>query len=121
MRKQFYIVGQLSDGHVPGYVFRRFTVPVREVEGMWIPDGEPTEETHLYDQAEIAIDLDHWQVNTTNTAGSLDDIVGPSGWKVMARDWLPDDYVPPPDGEIEQRRKDAIAYLKKMGVWRDPS
>jgi hypothetical protein len=121
VRRQYYIAGRLSGGDIAGYLFRRFAVSVRESEGRWVPDGPPIEETHLYDPVEIALDLEHWQIHTTNTAGKLDDMPCPEGWRVMARDWLPDDYSPPAEGEIEQRRKDAIEHLKKMGVWRDPS
>ena len=37
-------------------VFRQFAVPVRQVEGMWVPAGRWQEETHLYDAMDMATD-----------------------------------------------------------------
>ncbi len=119
MKKQYYILGQLSDGKIKGYIFRYFTVPVHQVEGLWVPAGQSTEETHLYDQASIALDLMHWQVHTDNTAGKLDDLPCPDGWTVMARDWLPDDYKPPAEGDVEARREEGIRFLRGLGLWKD--
>ncbi len=119
MRYQEYIIGrELAPDN---YDLRQFSVPVHQVDGKWVPAGEPFEETHLSDRFDMMLSIYEFQVYTDNTCGKLDDMPCPEGWKVMAREWLPDDYVPPSPEEIEQRRKDAIEHLKKMGVWRDPS
>jgi hypothetical protein len=119
MRFQEYIIGkEFARGD---YDLRKFSVPVHRVDGKWVPAGEPFEETHLTDRLDMMISIDEFQIHTDNTEGKLDDMPCPAGWKVMTREWLPDDYVPPSLEEIEQRRKDAIEHLKKMGVWRDPS
>lgn len=121
MKHQYYIIGREVAGDISGWEFRRFTTPVREVEGMWVPSGHPTEETDLWDQVELALDVDEFIVHTDNTAGKLDDLPCPDGWKVLARDWLPDDYAPPTKEEQDAKTAEAIAHLRKLGVWRDPS
>jgi hypothetical protein len=121
LRYQHYIIGQEVPGDITGWQFRRFTAPVHNVEGMWVPSSPPSEETHLWDQVELALQIDDFIVHTDNTAGKLDDLPCPDGWRVLARDWLPDDYVPPAKEELDAKTEAAIEHLKKLGVWRDPS
>lgn len=119
MRYQYYIVGrETAPNH---YDLRRFTMPVHSVGGQWVAASDPTEETHLCNRFDLLMDVDEFQVHTDNTAGKLDDLPCPDGWRVLARDWLPDDYAPPTPEEVEQQRAEAIEHLKKLGVWRDPS
>jgi hypothetical protein len=119
MRYQEYIIGRELGPR--RYDLRQFSVPVHQVDGKWVPAGEPFEETHLTDHLAMMISVDEFQIHTDNTCGKLDDMPCPAGWKVMTREWLPDDYTPPTQEEVDQRTKDAIDKLRQMGVWRDPS
>lgn len=121
MRYQEYIIGKEICSNPCIYDFRKFSVPIHSVAGSWLPAGEPFEETHLCHRFDMMISVYEFQVYTDNTCGYLDDMPCPEGWLVMARYWLPDDYVPPTEEEVEEQRQAAIGHLKKMGVWRDPS
>lgn len=117
MKYQMYIIGkELAPNH---YDLRQFSVPVHQVEGLWVPAGTPTEETDLTHRFEIILNIYEFQVYTDNTCGKLDDLPCPEGWKVMAREWLPDDYVPPTKEDVARKDAEAIAHLRKLGVWKD--
>lgn len=117
MRKQCYIIGRELGPRT--YDLRQFSVPVSQVDGKWAPAGEPFEETHLTDHLEMMIAVDEFQIHTDNSCGPLDDLPCPDGWKVMAREWLPDDYTPPTEDEVRARDEAAIQKMKDMGMWKD--
>lgn len=121
MKYQYCIIGKDFGSARPEYMFRRFRFPVVRDGDTWVvdPSSVMLEETHLYEQDDLIDELEYWQIHTDNTAGKLDALPCPEGWKVMARDWLPDDYVPPSKADLQQRRAQAIEHLKKMGVWKD--
>lgn len=117
MKYQGYIIGkELAPNN---YDLRQFSVPVHQVDGAWFPAGKPHEETSITHRLDMVMSVHEFQVHTDNTCGPLDDLPCDDGWKVMARYWLPDDYVPPTPDDVERGRQEAIDHLKKMGVWKD--
>lgn len=117
MKYQYYIIGrEASPNH---YDLRRFVVPVHDVGGQWVPAGEATEETDIWHRFDLMLDINEFQIHTDNTAGKLDDLPCPDGWRVLARDWLPDDYAPPTAEEMELKTKEAVEHLRKIGIWKD--
>lgn len=122
MKYQYCIVGKnFGSADQPGYMFRRFRFPVVRDGDTWIADPAAVmlEETHLYTQDDLIEELEYWQIHTDNSAGGLDDLTCPSGWKVFARDWLPDDYRPPSEADVAKRHAEAVAFLKNLGLWKD--
>lgn len=117
MKYQMYIIGKEVAPNQ--YDLRQFSVPVHLVDGKWLPAGEPHEETDITDRLDMILSVHEFQVGTDNTFGQLDDMPCPEGWKVMVREWLPDDYIPKTKEQDEVERQAAIQKLKDMGVWKD--
>jgi hypothetical protein len=94
--------------------FRQFYVPVEERDGTWVTCGPMREETDRLTQGSIFVGLSAYEGSGAEPAGPLDGIDAPPGWSVVARMWLPDNYVPPSDEVREEGYRRAEAYLKEM-------
>jgi hypothetical protein len=95
--------------------YRIFSVPVHQVDGRWVPAGEPTEETHLWPAFDVAFEVDSDRIHGSHdNPGPLDDIPAPPGWTVVRRAWLPDDYVVPTPDEVEEEERKNLAWLKEQ-------
>lgn len=117
MKYQKYVIVRLPEPDTGMPEYRRFSVPVRQESGRWVPAGTPFDETHLYDADDIAIDVFFAREQGTATeGGTLDDIPAPVGWGVVTREWLPDNYSPPSKQEMRQRNIDMLRDLKTMGA-----
>lgn len=112
MKYQYYVITPDPEPqHQP--VFRMFMVPVHEVDGQWKPSGPATE---LDEPSEdLSLNVIAWRIYGASPGiGKLDDITPPRGWTVVARDWLPDDYVPPTQAERDQAERDAMVHWRKI-------
>lgn len=117
MKYQKYVIVRLPEPDTGLPEYRRFSVPVRERDGRWLPAGKPYEETHLYDEDTIALDVFFAREHGVAEAGGpLSDIPAPDGWGVVTREWLPDNYTPPSKQEMRQRDIDMLRDLKTMGA-----
>lgn len=94
--------------------FRQFYVPVEERDGTWVTCGPMREETDRVTQGSIVVGLSAYEGSEMEPAGPLEDIAAPDGWRVVARMWLPDDYVPPSAEVLEEGYRRARAYLREM-------
>jgi hypothetical protein len=94
--------------------FRQFYVPVEDRDGRWLPCGKMREE-HVSPGAMLT-GVSEYECGGNDTCGPLEDIPAIEGWKVVARLWLPDDYVPPSAEVLEEGLRRAREYLAKM--WR---
>ena len=94
--------------------FRQFYVPVEERDGTWVTCGPMREETDRVTQGSIFCGLAEYEGSEMEPAGPLEDIAAPHGWQVVARMWLPDDYVPPSAEVLEEGYRRARAYLQEM-------
>jgi len=94
--------------------FRQFYVPVEERDGTWVPCGPMREETDRYTQGSIFAGVCAYEGSGIDPAGPLDGVPAPDGWRVVARMWLPDDYVPPSAEVLEEGYRRARAYLRRM-------
>jgi hypothetical protein len=117
MGYQKYAIVRLPEPETGMPEYRLFSVPVRSESGRWVSAGTRYEETHLYDEDTIAIDV-HFarQHGTATEGGALDGIPAPDGWGVVTKEWLPDDYTPPSKQELRQRDIDMLRDLKGMGA-----
>ena len=94
--------------------YRIFSVPVHQVDGRWVPAGEPTEETHLWPEFDLAFEVDQDRIHgQCDAGGPLDGIQAPDGWTVVRRAWLPDDYVVPTPQQVEEQERKNLAWLKE--------
>lgn len=117
MKYQKYVIVRLPEPETGLPEYRRFSVPVRKEAGRWIPAGVPYDETHLYDEDTIALDVFFAREHGTATeGGALDDIPAPDGWGVVTREWLQDNYTPPSKQEVRQRDIDMLRVLKTVGA-----
>lgn len=94
--------------------FRQFYVPVEERDGTWVTCGPMREETDRYTQGSIFAEVCAYEGSGIDPAGPLEDIATSDGWQVVARMWLPDDYVPPSAEVLEEGYRRARAYLRRM-------
>lgn len=113
MKYQFYVIAKPDPDY--GEAYRAFSVPVREIEGQWVPCGKPYEETHLHSRPGLGLHVVSYDA-ASSTCGPLNGIDCPDGWEVMSRTWLPDDYTPPSAPEMRHSMIDAARKLKDMGV-----
>lgn len=113
MKYQFYVIAKPDPDC--GEEYRAFSVPVREIDGQWVPCGKPYEETHLHSRPGLGLHVVSYDP-ASSTCGPLGGIECPPGWEVMSRTWLPDDYTPPSAAEMRHRMIDAARKLKDMGV-----
>lgn len=113
MKYQFYVIAKPDPEH--GEEYRAFSVPVRELDGQWVPCGKPYEETHLHSRPGLGLHAVSYDP-ASSTCGPLAGMECPPGWEVMSRTWLPDDYTPPSAAEVRHRMIDAARKLKDMGV-----
>lgn len=117
MKYQKYVIVRLPEPDTGMPEYRRFSVLVRQQSGRWLPAGAPYEETHLYNDDTIALDVFFAREHgTADEGGPLSDIPAPDGWGVVTREWLPDDYTPPSKQELRQRDIDILRDLKTMGA-----
>lgn len=94
--------------------FRQFYVPVEERNGQWVMCGPMREETGRVTQGSIFAGLSAYEGAGIEPAGSLDEIDTPPGWRVVARSWLPDNYVPASAEVLEEGYRRAADYLKEL-------
>lgn len=113
MKYQEIIMGQQPDADT--FLYRRFAVPVSMQGGRWLPAGPMREETHRFTKmAMMLADAEYDEV--TSDCGLLSDIEPPDGWKVLARLWLPDDYVPQSDEVTQHARREAVKQMLDLGI-----
>lgn len=100
------------------YNFRRFAVPVSMQDGRWLPAGPMREETHRHSKMAMALAAAEYDESTSD-CGPLSDIEAQAGWEVIARLWLPDDYVPASDEVRSHSRREALKHLAERGLVSD--
>lgn len=110
MKYQQIIMAQLSSGKATA--FRQFYVPVHESNGSWLPCG-PMREEHV-SAASMFGSVSDYEHGCGTSCGALSDIPPMSGWTVVARLWLPDDYVPESAEVRDEGEKRASEYLRRM-------
>lgn len=114
MKYQQYVVARrCQDG---SHDLRRFRTKVIQSGEAWLPDGAPIEEHPT--PADMLLDIGEYE-DSAGDFGPLTEITPPDGWTVVARLWLPDNYVPESQEVADEHRKRAIAKLRSMGLWRD--
>jgi len=111
--QQYVVAKRRPDG---SHNFRRFRTRVVQHGDSWLPDGDPIEETAP--PADMMLDVGEYE-ESVDDVGPLTEITPPDGWTVVARLWLPDDYVPESQEVRDEHRNRAIARLRSMGLWRD--
>jgi hypothetical protein len=97
------------------YQFRRFVVPVSMKDGVWLPNGPMREETHRFPKGVLMLGAAEYD-EATSDCGPLSDIYAPEGWEVIARLWLPDNYVPASDEVMQHGEREAIQTLLERGL-----
>ena len=97
------------------YNFRRFAVPVSMQDGRWLPAGPMREETHRFTKMAMML-ADAEYDEAASDCGPLSDIPAPERWEVLARLWLPDDYVPASDEVMQHSEREAIKHLLERGL-----
>lgn len=112
MKYQYYIITPNPEPREQP-VYRMFMHPVEQVDGEWKQSGDAKEIDGHSDEFDLNVIA--WRIyGAAPGIGKLDDIKPPTGWTVVARDWLPDDYVPPTQAEVEQAERDAIVHWRKI-------
>lgn len=112
MKYQYYVITPDPEPREQA-VYRMFIMPVHEVDGEWRQAGEAKELEG--DSEEVEMNVIAWRIyGRPPGIGHLDEVKPPRGWTVVARDWLPDDYVPPTDAEREQAERDALGHWQKI-------
>lgn len=91
---------------------RQFYAPVDDASGRWRPRGDLREQQ--VPQAAMFGSLDEYEHGSGRDCGPLGDITPPDGWSVVARLWLPDNYVPESAEVREEGEKRAKDYLRRM-------
>lgn len=110
MKYQKIIMAQLSGGEAKA--FHQFCVPVHESDGRWLPCG-PMREEHA-SAASMFGSVSDYEHGCGNSCGPLSDIQPLPGLAVVARLWLPDNYVPESAEVREEGEKRAKDYLRRM-------
>lgn len=113
MKYQEIIMGQRPSPDE--YHFRRFAVPVSMQDGRWLPAGPMREETHRYPKGMLMLAAADYESAPTD-CGPLSDIPAPDGWEVIARLWLPDNYVPESDEVLDHGDREALRYMAERGL-----
>lgn len=113
MKYQEIIMGQRPSESE--YHFRRFAVPVAMQDGRWLPAGTMREETHRFSKGILMLAAAEYE-SARSDCGPLSDIQAPDGWEVIARLWLPDDYVPQSDEVTQHARKEAVKKMLDLGI-----
>ncbi len=93
-------------------VLRQFYVPVKEQDGRWLPCGAMVEEK--VPQMDIFVTATEYLDADESECGPLADIPPLPGFKVEARLWLPDNYVPESPEVREEGERRAKDYLREM-------
>lgn len=113
MKYQQIIMGQRPSESE--YHFRRFAAPVAMQDGRWMPAGPMREETHRFSKGILMLAAAEYE-SAPGDCGPLSDIPAPDGWEVLARLWLPDNYVPQSDEVAQHSEREAIKHLLERGL-----
>lgn len=113
MKYQEIIMGRKPDADT--FLYRRFAVPVSMQDGRWLPAGPMREETIRFTKMAMML-ADAEYDEAASDCGPLSDIAAPEGWEVLARLWLPDDYVPQSDEVTQHARKEAVKKMVDLGI-----
>ena len=95
------------------FLFSQYAAPVKEVDGKWVLAGPLRDETHRYDHGTIMVGAAEYDPRTS-TCGYVGDIPVEEGWMVMARFWLPDNYVPESDEVLTEGDRRAAEEYKRI-------
>lgn len=91
---------------------KQFYAPVEQRDGRWMQCGSLVPERG--DQMDIAMALQEYAPGDEDLCGPLADIVALPGYRVEARLWLPDNYVPESEEVREEGLRRAAEHLRRL-------
>lgn len=111
---QGYIVHKQTREHPKECEFRKFYVQVEQRDGNWVACGKPIDITHLSHHFDMGMTA--YAIDKYGEEEGMIDAIPPEGFTVIARYWLPDNYVPESLEVVREREERATQHLRERGI-----
>ena len=111
---QGYIVHKQTREHPKEGEFREFYVQVEQRDGKWVACGKPIDITHLTHHFDMGMNA--YAIDKYGEEEGMIEAIPPEGFTVIARFWLPDNYVPESLEVIREGDERARQHLRERGI-----